>query len=101
MGSRFDGERGIYAGDEGLTPTDAMRVRKSRRLSLLHLVATSIVAAVGGTLTVTTGYLILRGPFLGGAPLTSDGLMWSLAGFVAGIILLALGSTKVERLLFR
>jgi hypothetical protein len=55
------------------------------------------VTFVGLALTVGTGYLLVRGPFLGGALLEPVPLMLALAGFVVGVVVLAWGATRAAR----
>lgn len=57
----------------------------------------SLVAAVGLAVAAATGYLVVRGPFLGGPLLEPVPLMVATGGFVAGVIALALGGTKAAR----
>ncbi|MDS0292892.1 hypothetical protein [Halogeometricum luteum] len=52
------------------------------------------VTLVGLLLTTGTGYLLVRGPFLGGALLEPISLMAALAGFVVGVVVLAWGATR-------
>jgi vacuolar-type H+-ATPase subunit I/STV1 len=51
-------------------------------------------AAVGLAVTLVSGYLIVRGPFLGGRPLEPLSLFGAFGAFVAGIVLFSWGSTK-------
>jgi hypothetical protein len=53
-----------------------------------------LVTVVGLSITVGSGYLIVRGPFLGGAALEPVPLLGTLGVFVAGIIVLTWGMTK-------
>lgn len=57
----------------------------------------SVVCAVGLVLTLWTGYLVVRGPFLGGEAAEPVTLMLLLGGFVVGIVVFALGGTKLAR----
>lgn len=62
-----------------------------------RVVLWSLVATVGLAVAAVTGYLVVRGPFLGGPLLAPVPLMVATGGFVAGLIVLALGGTKVAR----
>jgi hypothetical protein len=53
-----------------------------------------LVTAVGLTVTLGSSYLIVRGPFLGGASLDPVPLLGTLGVFVVGIIVLTWGLTK-------
>jgi hypothetical protein len=53
-----------------------------------------LVTVVGVTITVGSGYLIVRGPFLGGVSLEPVPLLATLGVFVVGIIVLTWGMTK-------
>lgn len=53
-----------------------------------------LVTAVGLSVTLGSGYLIVRGPFLGGAALDPVPLLGTLGVFVVGIIVLTWGLTK-------
>ncbi|MUV58400.1 hypothetical protein [Halogeometricum sp. CBA1124] len=53
-----------------------------------------IVSLVGLVVTVGTGFLLVRGPFLGGALLEPIPLMLALCGFIVGIVVLAWGATR-------
>ncbi len=44
------------------------------------------VSLVGAAVTLGTGYLVVRGPFLGGPTLDPVPLFASLGGFVVGIV---------------
>ena len=44
------------------------------------------VSLVGAAVTLGTGYLVVRGPFLGGSPLDPIPLFAALGGFVVGIV---------------
>lgn len=45
----------------------------------------ALVAGIGLGVLLGTGYLIIRGPFLGGAPLSNTNLMLALGGFFLGL----------------
>ncbi|MFB6156688.1 MAG: hypothetical protein ABEJ34_02465 [Haloferacaceae archaeon] len=66
-----------------------------------RLVLWSLVAAVGAAVAGVAGFFVVRGPFLGGPVLAPVPLMVATGGFVAGVIALALGGTKVARLVAR
>jgi hypothetical protein len=53
-----------------------------------------IVSLVGLVVTLGTGFLLVRGPFLGGALLEPIPLMLALCGFIVGIVVLAWGATR-------
>jgi hypothetical protein len=53
-----------------------------------------LVTVVGLSITLGAGYLIVRGPFLGGAALEPVPLLGTLGVFVVGIIVLTWGMTK-------
>ena len=53
-----------------------------------------VVTLVGLLVATGTGYLLVRGPFLGGALLEPVSLMGALAGFVVGVVVLAWGATR-------
>ncbi|SEO78305.1 hypothetical protein SAMN04487948_105113 [Halogranum amylolyticum] len=55
------------------------------------------LTALGLLLTSATGYLIVRGPFLGGPTLGARLLLVALGGFVVGLVVLALGGSKLAR----
>ncbi|ELZ26059.1 hypothetical protein C474_20201 [Halogeometricum pallidum JCM 14848] len=55
------------------------------------------VTLVGLAVTAGTGYLLVRGPFLGGALLEPVPLMVALGGFVVGVVVLAWGATRAAR----
>ena len=44
------------------------------------------VALAGATTTLATGYLVVRGPFLGGPALEPVALFAALGGFLVGIV---------------
>jgi hypothetical protein len=52
------------------------------------------IASVGLAVTLGSGYLIVRGPFLGGPALDPVPLFGSFGAFVLGIVLFSWGSTK-------
>lgn len=56
-----------------------------------------ILTAIGLGVTTTTGYLVIRGPFLGGATLPPQPLIFVLGAFLVGIVVLALGGSKLAR----
>jgi hypothetical protein len=53
-----------------------------------------LVTLVGLTVTLGTGFLLVRGPFLGGALLEPIPLLAALGGFVVGIVVLTWGATR-------
>jgi hypothetical protein len=53
------------------------------------------VGSVGLVVTLVTGYLIVRGPFLGGPRLAPVPLLVATGGFLLGILVLAFGGAKV------
>lgn len=52
---------------------------------------------LGAAVTGVTGFLVIRGPFLGGEALEPQPLLLATGAFVVGIIVLALGATKFVR----
>jgi hypothetical protein len=52
------------------------------------------VALVGLGASLATGYLIVRGPFLGGPTLPPVELFVALGGFIAGIVTFSWGGAK-------
>lgn len=62
-----------------------------------HTLLWSVVAMVGTASMLYGGYLIMNGPFFGGAAADPVTLMGSLVGFVVGLVALALGGTKLLR----
>lgn len=52
-----------------------------------------LVTAIGLAATLTTGFLLVRGPFLGGALLDPIPMLVALCGFVVGIVVLTWGAT--------
>jgi len=65
--------------------------------SLAKLVA-GVVGAVGLVVTLGSGYLVVRGPFLGGPTLAPRPLLATLAVFIVGVAIFAWGSTQYARL---
>ncbi|MFB6136552.1 MAG: hypothetical protein ABEJ04_07305 [Halobacteriaceae archaeon] len=57
----------------------------------------AVTTAVGTLVTVYTGYLVVRGPFFGGAVLDPVPLMVALGGFLVGVMALAWGTTSLVR----
>lgn len=53
-----------------------------------------VVTTVGLAATVTTGYLLVRGPFLGQKLLDPIPMLAALCGFVVGIVVLTWGATR-------
>jgi hypothetical protein len=53
-----------------------------------------LVSLVGLGVSLATGFLIVRGPFLGGATLPPVDLFVALGGFVAGIVTFSWGGAK-------
>lgn len=53
-----------------------------------------VVTTIGLAATVATGYLLVRGPFLGGALLDPIPMLVALCGFVVGIVVLTWGATR-------
>lgn len=56
-----------------------------------------ILTAIGLGVTTTTGYLVVRGPFLGGAMLAPRFLIVAAGAFIVGLVVLALGGSKLAR----
>ena len=52
------------------------------------------VTAIGLAVTVSTGFLVVRGPFFGGPTLEPMPLLAALGGFVAGIVVLSWGGAR-------
>jgi hypothetical protein len=52
------------------------------------------VGVVGLALSIGTGFLIVRGPFLGGPVLPPESLMVTLGGFLAGVLAFSWGGSK-------
>ena len=65
--------------------------------SLPQLVA-SVVGGVGLVVTLGAGYLVVRGPLLGGSTLAPRPLLATLAVFIVGVAVFAWGSTQYARL---
>jgi hypothetical protein len=57
-----------------------------------------LLTVVGLAVTGATGYLVVRGPFLGGQALDPQPLLVATGAFVVGIIVLTLGGSKLARL---
>lgn len=55
----------------------------------------ALVAGIGLSALLWTGYLIIRGPFLGGAPLSDTNLMLALAGFFVGLFAFSWGAARL------
>lgn len=62
-----------------------------------RLLLWTTLTAVGAAVTGVTGFLVVRGPFLGGQVLEPRPLLVATGGFVVGIIVLTLGGTKLAR----
>ncbi|ADE04993.1 hypothetical protein [Haloferax volcanii] len=72
-----------------------MRFRTDTRgLGVAKLFFT-LVTSAGLGLSMGTSFLIVRGPFLGGPSLDPFPMMAALAVFVAGIVVLTWGSTRL------
>lgn len=56
-----------------------------------------VLTGIGLLATSTTGYLVVRGPFLGGPTLAPRLLLVSLGAFVVGLVVLTLGGSKLAR----
>jgi hypothetical protein len=52
---------------------------------------------LGAVVTGLTGFLVVRGPFLGGVALDPQPLLVATGAFIVGIIVLTLGATKFVR----
>lgn len=52
------------------------------------------MTTVGLAATVATGYLLVRGPFLGQKLLDPIPMLAALCGFVVGIVVLTWGATR-------
>jgi len=65
--------------------------------SLAQLVA-GVVGAVGLIVSLGAGYLVVRGPFLGGPTLAPRPLLATLAVFIVGVAVFAWGITQYARL---
>jgi len=64
-------------------------------------VVKAVVGAVGGVglaVTLGAGYLVVRGPFLGGPTLAPRALLATLGAFVVGVTVAAWGLTRYARL---
>ncbi|WP_224336753.1 hypothetical protein [Haloprofundus halobius] len=57
----------------------------------------TILTVVGLVATLSTGFLIVRGPFFGGPTLDPLWLLVATGGFIAAIITLAFGGSKLAR----
>jgi hypothetical protein len=66
-------------------------------VTLVRTLFWTALTLVGAGATGVTGYLVVRGPFLGGAVLDPQPLLAATGGFVVGIIVLTLGGTKLVR----
>jgi hypothetical protein len=49
----------------------------------------------GVVVTFAAGYLVVRGPFLGGPLLEPPGLFAALAGFVVGVVAITWGAARL------
>jgi hypothetical protein len=56
-----------------------------------------IVTGIGIGLTMGAGYAVVRGPFLGGARLDGVPLLVAVGAVLVGMIVLALGGSKLAR----
>jgi hypothetical protein len=56
-----------------------------------------ILTVLGLVATSTTGYLVVRGPFLGGPTLAPRLLLVALGAFIVGLVVLALGGSKLTQ----
>jgi hypothetical protein len=65
--------------------------------SVVKLVA-GVVGALGLVVTLGAGYLVVRGPFLGGPTLAPRPLLATLGAFVVGVTVAAWGATRYARL---
>jgi len=65
-------------------------------ISIVRLVA-GITGAVGLVLALGAGYLIVRGPFLGGPTLAPIPLLATLGVFIVGVVVMAWGLTQYTR----
>jgi hypothetical protein len=64
--------------------------------SPIELVA-GTVCGLGFAVTIGSGYLVVRGPFLGGPTLAPRPLLVALGAFVVGITAAAWGGTRYAR----
>ncbi|MFB6167423.1 MAG: hypothetical protein ABEJ43_01095 [Haloferacaceae archaeon] len=55
---------------------------------------------LGAVVTGVTGFLVVRGPFLGGQALDPQPLLAAAGAFVVGIIVLTLGGSKLGRMVW-
>lgn len=65
--------------------------------SIMRLVA-GATGAVGVAVALGAGYLIVRGPFLGGPTLSPRPLLATLGVFIVGVAVMAWGITQYARL---
>lgn len=65
--------------------------------SIVRLVA-GTTGAIGLVVALGAGYLIVRGPFLGGPMLAPAPLLATLGAFIVGIVVMAWGLTQYARL---
>ncbi|WP_251343148.1 hypothetical protein [Haloplanus halophilus] len=65
--------------------------------SVVRLVA-GTVGVVGLAVVLGSGYLVVRGPFLGGPTLAPRALLATLGAFVVGVTVAAWGATRYARL---
>lgn len=56
-----------------------------------------ILTTFGVLTTSLTGYLIVRGPFLGGPTLAPRLLLVAVGAFIVGLVVLALGGSKLAQ----
>lgn len=59
----------------------------------------TVLTLVGAAATGGAGFLVVRGPFLGRQPLEPQPLLVATGVFMAGIIVLMLGATKLVQAL--
>lgn len=55
----------------------------------------SLLAGVGLALVTGAGYFVFRGPFLGGEALAAGPTLVAVGVFIVGLIVLALGGSKL------
>ncbi|MFB6103987.1 MAG: hypothetical protein ABEJ57_02720 [Halobacteriaceae archaeon] len=55
----------------------------------------ALVSLIGLAVLLGTGYLIIRGPFLGGAPLSNQNLLVALGGFFVGLFVFMWGAARL------